>query len=335
MVLYNSPGIKDFTNGLAGQIRGGLLMDGVLYVVAGSTFYSISATGVATSIGQINTSVGRISMASNRASPKELCLVDGTDGWIYDTSGGLARIVDADFAAADTVTFQDGYFLFNEAGTSRFFISGIDDGTAYSAADFADAESNSDDIVAVFSNQQQILVFKTSVIEIYYNSGNADFPFERVSGGVIQRGCAAAFSIAEEDNTLFFFADDGTIRRIDGSTPVRVSTHAIEEIIREMPTTADAFAYFITISGHKFYHLTFPTGGRTFVYDVATKLWHERESFGQAYFRASFYIRAYGKDLVGDVFAGRIGELDQEYVHRVWRSHAGHSYRHTNSQRSS
>ena len=251
-------------------------------------------------------------MASNRASPKELCLVDGTDGWIYDTSGGLARIVDADFAAADTVTFQDGYFLFNEAGTSRFFISGIDDGTAYSAADFADAESNSDDIVAVFSNQQQILVFKTSVIEIYYNSGNADFPFERVSGGVIQRGCAAAFSIAEEDNTLFFFADDGTIRRIDGSTPVRVSTHAIEEIIREMPTTADAFAYFITISGHKFYHLTFPTGGRTFVYDVATKLWHERESFGQAYFRASFYIRAYGKDLVGDVFAGRIGELDQD-----------------------
>ena len=34
VVLYNSPGIKDFTNGLAGQIRGGLLMDGVLYVVA-------------------------------------------------------------------------------------------------------------------------------------------------------------------------------------------------------------------------------------------------------------------------------------------------------------
>jgi len=312
VVVYNAPGTKAFASGLAGALRGAKLMGGVLYVVAGNELYSINAAGTATELGTINTSAGNVSMAVNRASPQELCFVDGIEGWIYDTSGGLVQITDGDFLAADTVTFQDGYFIFNEAGTSRFFISGIDDGKTYVATDTADAEGDPDSVVAVFSNHRELWVFGQETTEIFFNSGNLDFPFERISGAFVERGCAAPFSVAADDNTLFWLGDDFVVYRANGYTPQRVSTHAIEEDIRNFSDKSDAIAFFATISGHKFYHLTFPTGRKSYVYDISTGMWHERESFGQRHWRATVYAFAYGKHLVGDTFVGRVGELDMD-----------------------
>ena len=282
VVVYNAPGIKAFTTGLAGAVRGAEVMAGVLYKVAGNTVYSVNSAGTATSLGTINTHISRVGMAVNRATVQELCIVDGTDGWIYDTTNGLVQIADSDFKAADTVTFQDGYFIFNRAGTSQFFISALNDGTAYSATDFADAEGSPDEVVAVYSNHRELWVFGEETTEVYFNSGNADFPFERISGAYLERGCAAAHSIADDDNTLFWLGDDGIVYKAVGYTPQRISTHAIEEAMRKMSDVSDAFAFFVTIEGShgKFYHLrrlSFGLWGAprsspemTFVYDVAT-----------------------------------------------------------------
>ena len=310
VVIYNAPGVKAFSDGLAGSVRSLKVMDGVLYAVAGNMLYSIDSAGVETSLGAINTHTTPVSMEVNRANPKELCLVDGTDGWTYDTSAGLVQITDGDFVSADTVTFQDGYFIFSY--TDGFFLSGLDNGQTFAALDFGSAEASPDDVVAVKSNHQQLWVFGTETTEVFYNSGNTDFPFERISGAVLERGCGAAFSIASDDNTLFWLGDDNIVYRANGFTPQRISTHAIEEKLREFSSVSDAFGFFVTISGHKFYHLTFPTGERTFVFDVATGLWHERESFGSRYWRGSSYAAVYGKHLIGDDFVGRVGELDMD-----------------------
>ena len=312
VVVFNAPGIKSFTTGLNGGVRGTKVMNGVLYVVAFNRVYSVNSAGTATSLGTINTSSGRVGMAVNRATVQELMIVDGTDGWIYDTTNGLVKIADADFPTADTVTFQDGYFVVNKAGTSQFYISALDDGTTWVATDFADAEGDPDEIVAVFSDHRELWVFGQKTIEVYFNSGNTDFPFERISGAFIERGCAAAFSVAADDNTLFWLGDDGMIYRAAGYTPQRISTHAIEEEIRGFSDWSDAFAFFVTISGHKMYHISFPNGGATFVYDAATKMWHERESLDLVHWRGASYDFVYGKHIVGDVFQGRLGELDMD-----------------------
>ena len=310
VVVYNAPGIKAFTTGLAGAVRGSHVMGGVLFVVAGNTLYSVNSAGTATNLGAINTSVGRVSMAVNRAAVQELAIVDGTDGWIYDTTNGLVQIADVDFKAAKTVVFLDGYFVFDETGTCRFFISALDDGTTYTATDFADAEGSPDEVVAVHSDHRELWVFGEETTEVYFNSGAADFPFSRISGAFLERGCAAAFSVASEDNTIFWLGDDGIVYRAAGYIPQRVSTHAIEEAIRKMSDWSDAYGFFVTIEGHKFYHLTFPTGEKTFVFDAATGMWHERESLGARYWRAGTYSFVYDKHIVGDVFQGRLGELD-------------------------
>ena len=311
VVVFNAPGTKALgAGGLAGAVRGALMMGGVLFVVAGDVLYSVTSAGVATSLGTINTTIGNVGMAANRASPQELCIVDGIEGWTYDTSNGLVQITDGDFKPAKTVAFIDGYFVFDETGTSRFRISNLNAGQTHTSTDFANAEGSPDEVVAVFNNHRELWVFGQETIEIYFNSGRTSFPFERVPGAYLERGLAAAFSIAEEDNTVYWLGDDGIVYKDVNYRPVRISTHAIEEAIRGFTDWSDAFAFFVTIEGHKFYHLTFPTGRATFVYDAATGLWHERESFGARYYRVSAYVFGYDKHIVGDAFQGRLGELD-------------------------
>jgi len=297
-----------------GAIRGRSVLNNVLYVASGRMLASVDSNGWPTAIGDLGNATNRASMASNGT---QICIVDGVAGWIYTTGSGLVQISDGDFLVADTVTYQDGYFILSRKDTGDFFISALNDGTAYDATERAEAEGKPDDLVAVYSDHLELWLFGKESIEIWYNSGAVDFPFKRREGVFIERGCAAAFSIANEDNTLFWLGDDKIVYRANGYTPMQISTPAIEEQIRKLATVSDAIGTTFTIGGHKFYSLVFPTSGGTFVYDMSTKLWHERESLGFNYWRGQTSVFVYGKHLIGDSESGKIGELDldtyQEY----------------------
>lgn len=308
IALYNTPGIVPFASGLAGPVRGLQVMTDVLYAVAGNTFYSIASDGAATSIGTITSSTGLVSM--DISDVPELELVDGANGWTYSTTAGLVPITDPDFKPTNTVTYQDGYFAFPRTGTSEWFISDLRNGQAFSATDFANAEGQADILITVKSNHREMWLFGSETIEVWFNSGDPDFPFDRIAGADIERGCAAAFSVVDEDNTLFWLGDDRTVYRAEGYTPRRISTHALEEEWRKYPTVSDAEAFSYTMSGHKFYVLTFPSGGGTFVYDMSTGLWHERETKGLARWSACCFAEAYGKQIVGHSGEAKIGVLD-------------------------
>ena len=165
VILYGTPGIKSFVDSVGdGPIRGARNFDGTLFAVSGNMLYEINAGAIAVSRGEINTSVGPISMSHNQATTAELILVDGVDGWIYKNSardyrynnvttsipgsgslrvtsngdsrilsgsgekGGLVKIADGDFFAADVVDFQDQYFILIRKGTGQFFLSNLNAG---------------------------------------------------------------------------------------------------------------------------------------------------------------------------------------------------------------
>jgi hypothetical protein len=317
VVLYGTPGIKSFADSVGdGPIRGARDFDGTLFVVSGNTLYEVDSSGSETSRGTINTTTGPVSMSHNQATAKELILVDGTDGWIYTVAGGFVRITDGDFFAADVVDFQDQYFILIRKGTGQFFLSNLNAGTVYTATDIANAEGDPDNLVSLISNHRELWLFGAKTTEVWYNSGQ-DIPFNRFEGAFLERGCAAVFSVAEDFNTVFWLAEDRIIYRAIGYTPERISQYGIEEAIRKYSTISDAQAFIYTMGGHKFYVLTFPAEDATWVYDITTGLWHERQSIGIGRWRASTYVNVYGKHLVGDFEQGRIGELDldtyQEY----------------------
>lgn len=312
VAVFGVPGITAFATCGTGPIRGAHVMAGVVYVVSGNTLYSVSSNGVAEALGGAVLGAGPVSMSDNGT---QLIIVNGQFGYIYSDASGFQIITSDNFHASSSVTFFDNYFVLVWDETNKFFISNTLDGTTYNGTDFASAEVSPDNVLAIVNQQENLLIFGQTTIETWYDAGAVNFPFQRIDGGTIERGCAAAMSPVKEDNSVFFLGDDIIFYRLDGTIPRRISTHALEDAWQKYSTVSDAYTFSYTYEGHKFIVLTFISGNATFVYDISTGLWHERDSvdiYNNSYgrWRGSCAIEAYNKILVGDAYSGQIGYID-------------------------
>jgi hypothetical protein len=311
VAVFGHPGIVDFATCGVGPIRGFHKMGGVLYVVSGQRLYSVSSGGVATDIGGSISGTSPVSMDDNGS---QLSIVNGTNGYVYSSTLGFVLISDTDFNAAETVQFFDQRFYYDWKNTNKFFGSDLLDGTSYNALVFASAEARPDNVKAVVLNKQILLVMGDATIEPWQDVGAANMPLERVPGIVIERGLAAPRATAKEDNTVFFQGDDRRFYRLDGVTPIGISTPAIDAEWQGYSTVSDTFCFSYSWAGHKFVVVQLVTANKTFVWDIASSLWHERESWdinGRSLgrWRANCAIDCYDKTLIGDAFSGKIGYL--------------------------
>lgn len=320
MPVFNCPGLILWATVGTGPIRGMWVMAGILHVVSGQFLYSVTTTtvnGNPTGTPTVNLLGGQISgtgVVSMSDNGSQLIIVNGTLGYIYSIATGFLLITDPAFNPSTIVTFFDDLFVLTWTGTNQFFISGELDGTTYDASDFASAEVQPGLIVSVVNQQENLLIFATHHTETWYDSGNVNFPFARYDGATIERGCAAAMTPIKQDNSVFFLGDDLIFYRLNGVIPVRVSTHAIEYAWNQYVTVADAFCFTYSWEGHKFIVVTFPTANATWEFDIATNLWHERESFNSSNrstgrWRANAFAQAYGYNLIGDSLSGQIGMM--------------------------
>jgi hypothetical protein len=203
---------------------------------------------------------------------------------ITDPANVLGQILAPAFMSASTVQFFDGYFVYEAAGTRQFFISGLNDGTQYSALDFATASAASDKCVAVVVYHEQLLVFCSKHTEVWWDTGNATFPFQRYDAALIARGLIAPYAVCSEDNTVFWMGDDGVFYRLEGFLPKRISTYAGEHAWANYPNKyLDCSCFVLNQEGHKFIFLNFPSAPATWCFDISSGLWHERESWGTAW----------------------------------------------------
>jgi len=215
---------------------------------------------------------------------------------------------------ADSLDYMDGYTIWNRTGTKQFFLSGLYDTTAIDALDFASAESTPATLLRVLVAQRELWLFKAQGIEIWTDTGASPFPFARIPGAVIERGCAAGLTCAKTDLSVFWLGDDLIVYRATGYQPTRISTHGMEDEIRAFSTVTDAFAFTYTQGGHAFYVLTFPTAGRTYCFDAATNGWHDRQSGTSqvpAVWKVANVTAAFGKLYAGFTL-GRLCELDMD-----------------------
>jgi hypothetical protein len=311
VAVFGHPGILHFATCGTGPVRGMHKMGGLAYVVSGQRLYSVSSVGVETDLGGSISGTGPVSMDDNGT---QLVITNGTNGYLYSLTLGFVLISDVDFNAAETVQFFDQRFYFDWSGTNKFFGSDLLDGTSYNALVFASAEARPDNVKAVVLNKQILLVFGDKTIEPWQDVGAANMPLERVPGVVIERGLAATRATAKEDNSVFFLGNDHRFYRLDGLTPVGISTPAIEAEWETYNVISDAHSFVYPWAGHKFIVLHFVNANKTWVYDIATGLWHERESWdlnGRPLGRwmGNCHLSCYDKELIGDAYSGKIGYL--------------------------
>lgn len=311
--LQRAPGLRLLATVGVGPIRGLWTFNNVGYVVSGNRLYSIDTNWNSTLLGTVGGS-GPVSMSDNGT---QLFIACNPLGYIYNSNTNVfAQITDPDFPGAVTVGYIDGYFVFNEPNSQRIWITSLLDGTSVDPLDFASAEGSPDGVVGLIVDHREVWVFGTNSVEVWYDSGAADFPLQRIQGAFNEIGCAAAYSIAKLDNGVFWLGADargrGIVYRANGYTGQRISTHAVEWQIQQYGNIDDAVAYTYQQDGHAFYVLIFPSAQRTWVYDVATNAWHERASGNENEYRhRSNCQMAFNSEIVvGDYVNGNIYAFD-------------------------
>jgi hypothetical protein len=293
----------------SGYGRGLYAWNDALYAVSGTSLYSITSAHVATSVGTIS-GTAAVSWAVN---PTQLVINPSPDAYVYNGSS-LTQVTDADYTSRGGASASsiDGYILYREPNTGRFFSSDLNNAASYDALLFATAEGFPDNVIGQIADHRQLFLAGATSMELWYNAGTSGFPFARDSNGFIELGCAAGGSLAKADNSVYWLASDLTVRRLEGLTPTRVSQHGVEQAIRSYGTKSDAIGMTYTQDGHIFYVLTFPTDGHTWVYDATTKEWHERESYGLTRWRPCAMAFCYGRNYVQDYETGKVGYLDPD-----------------------
>lgn len=317
--LISTPGLLKISNVGFGPIRL-VHLDPLnkIFVVSGSEMFKMNyiSAGVWTStkIGNLETSTGLVVAASIQIGANaKTVFVDGTNNYVFSFTSpstetfstfsvaGLSPVL-----GATHVVYIDGYFIFNTAGSNIFYVSDLNS-LSVSALSFASAEGNPDSIVSIIANHRDLWLFNESTTEVFTNTGNADFPFERIQGGFIEKGCVAKFSVAKIDGIIFWLGRDasgqGIVYAAQGMSPQRISTHAIENSIQSYANMSAATAYTYQSGGHVFYVLNFPEA--TWVYDLNTKLWHERAftnlgALERHRVDVLAFIPQYGIHMVGD-----------------------------------
>jgi hypothetical protein len=207
-------------------------------------------------------------------------------------------------------------------GSGSGFAYGADQvATAFDPLDIATKSSSADPIVNVAAIHGVLWLIGQLTSEVWAPSGAADFYFQRIPGAVINHGSAAAYSLTQQDVSLFWLSQDaqghGIVVRAQDTSILRISTNGIEQEIQTYGNISDAIGFCHQVEGHSFYILTFPSADVTWCYDLSTGQWHRRVSIDgngvQHRWRANCFAFAYGLNIVGDYQNGKLYALDSTY----------------------
>lgn len=323
IVLKRTPGLDAFATAGNGPIRALFYQDGRCFAVSGSEFYEIDAAGTATlrSTSAIASNINNAQIASNGTAGNQLLVISGGSGYIYNlTTNTLTLISDADFPSNAVMGgFIDGYFVVLAYNTRQFNFSALNDGTTWAALDVQEKSQTSDNVRALVIDRRLIYLLGSKATEPWYNTGDANATFAPVQE-VIEHGIGSPWSAVPINNTIAWIGEDehgaGQAWTLQGYTPVRFSTNAVESQWRAYGSLRDAYAHGYQEEGHTFYQVTFPGKG-TWVYDFATQMWHRRARLVRGTFEphlARGHAFAFDKHLVGSRVDGTIYHQSLDYL---------------------
>jgi hypothetical protein len=287
VVIYGTPGlIINFTNPTVAQAIRGILSTNEtnLYTVAGNLFQQITPPNNSLGIGGAASVSASATLGSSGSSPVSMCsnpgatqvlVVDGSSGYVWNGTAFVA--CGAWFVpGSQTCTNVAGYFVTEQAGTPNFNVSNINDATTGSGLSYAAASAFPEIIQAVDNLNGNLILFSQQHMEFWQNAQTPppSQPFVVISAATNQWGLAATFSRAHVDNALLFLGETTTgvrrVCRLDGYTVTPISEE-IDWIINQPGFVySDAEALVYQRDKHPFYQITFPTMGRSFLFDLST-----------------------------------------------------------------
>lgn len=323
--LYRTPGLTLFSDDSTHfSTRGLFESNDSLYAVMDDYFYRVDTAGNKTELGRLLTSIGLVDFEANGL---QIMIVDGTNQYVYTLlTNQFQTNPSENFPHSVVCAYQDGYGILPKPQSVDWYITDLFDFSIIQALQFTPANTSEDYIVTTVSRSQEVWILKTNSAEVYYDTGNFDFVFERRQTLIFRYGCAAPYSLVRIDNNKLVWLGRNehsqiVVVEVEGYEARVISSEGVNFAFDTYTTIHDALAFAYESQGHLFYVLTFPTEDRTWVYDFNTEMWHERRSqinnqvpsplpTRQGRWRPNCYAFFDNKHIVGDFESGKLYEID-------------------------
>lgn len=243
-----------------------------------------------------------------------------TGGRIGYTDGTTAfqYIADADCPTkVSHIAAIDGYLLAAESNSNRWWRSVVGDPTNWVATDYLTGSGDPDYIQALHVRSREVYIFGKKSVEIWENTGGSVAPFERVSGGFIESGAIAPYSIVSLDNNFVWLDDKRRVVQFNGRTVESISSsNAFDKKIQELSDVSDCYAESLDINGQSFLIFHFPVGNKTYVYNRKADDWHIWDKWNPAnaipdrwMINCSLFCPDWGIYLGGSIYGGLLYKI--------------------------
>jgi hypothetical protein len=313
-VWRRAPGLRGFAATGKTVPRGTLPVGSALYSAFAGNVTRYDAAGAATNVGAL-AGTAKVFWARNLKSPTpDVVVVDPDNGASVVTSASVSTYPDADLPAVNSVCFIDGYFMFT-TGDGRCFASALND-TAINASTFVTSEGKPDGLLRAIAFTDLYLAGPDS-IEVWHDTAETApaFPFSRlivIPKGIIGRYAMSGFE-SGIDKGIVFVGSDRVVYGLAGYSPRAISTPDVNRAIGDFiedggdAATIEMFPY--VVGGHSC--VVMQCAAWSWVFDLDTTSWFERQSHQAANWRVSGAVNAFGKWIAGDTRTGNLVEISE------------------------
>jgi hypothetical protein len=307
--LVSWPGLTSVFSG-SGINRGMTVFNDELYKVTGNTLYKIDSLFNATSLG----SIAGTTRCIFESDGTNLIITTGNEMGNngYQLTGTkitgytLSKISDGNYENASSCALFNNYMTY-DGDDNKFQLAEAGDPDNLNADYIARAESKPDDTVRVFVWREQLYIFCTGTVEVWYFTGAGDPPIARVSNATMPVGLAALHSVQATDEYIYFLGDDRRVYRFSATQPENITSIAISHELDQLGDLSGAIGDVVSIEGQSFYKLN--VQGKTFVFNESSKAWFNLSTTAnEDMYRFDSFVECYGKRLCAD--GGSVLELN-------------------------
>ena len=312
-------GIKHFMDG-PGKERGGINWNNACYRVMGSKLIKVNSNGSYGVLGDVG---------NNSDNPVTLCygfdrlaIASDLNLFYYNSSIGLVQVTDPDLGNVLDVIWVDGYFVCTDG--EFIVVTELLDPLSVNNLKYGSSEADPDPIVALLKVRNEICALNRHTIEYFDNVGGQFFPFNRIEGAQIPKGCIGTKACCVGEGVVFFVG--GGINEQCGvylgnsGQAQKISTQEVDKLINEysQDVLAGIEIEYRKEDSHSFLYIHLPS--KTLLFDIGaskelkgTPVWSILASdMNDSGYYARHFVWCYNKWLLGHSSLPSIGYLSKD-----------------------
>jgi hypothetical protein len=318
------PGDGIVANGTGPGIdRGGIEWNNICYRVMGTRLVSVSSSGAVTVLGDVGGPT--TNLVTFDYSFTSLAVASGGRLYYWNSTAGLQQVTDPDLGFVTDFCWVDGYFMTTDG--QYLIVTELNDPFAVNPLKYGSSEADPDPILALLKLRNEVYALNRHTVEVFNNVGGDLFPFARIEGAQIQKGCIGTQACCVFVDAMAFLG--GGRNEAPGiylgvsATTTKVSTQEIDNILQQYTEDQLSTVKLESRNDKAHEHLYVHLPDQTLVYDAsASRALQEQVWFvlastttGIAQYRARNIVWCYNKWLVGDPQSNAIGYLVQSTGH--------------------